>query len=184
MDYAAHHPNDVSKLILIGSGGYNLRFTSYFSDNIFSKLSQEDQRMIGVYDTFSGMMAKKPASSQLNSEIQYLGTEFTNVFTHGYVYDKASAEKVRLKPGEINMEILEIMFGNLAEKGWDLKKQLEVLNINSLIIQGRQDPIDYQTAEEIHEALKGSNLYFINQCGHFPWIEQPGEFFKTIWQFL
>ncbi len=184
MDYAAHHPNDVSKLVLIGSGGYNLDFLSYFSDNIFSKLSQEDQRMIRVYDSFNGMMGKNKANSQVHTEMQYLGTEFMNTFTHGYVYDKASAEKVTLKPEEINMDILEVIFGTLAEKGWDLKKQLETLNISTLIIQGRQDPIDYQTAEDIHAALKGSKLHFINQSGHFPWIEQREEFFKTIWEFL
>ena len=53
-----------------------------------------------------------------------------------------------------------------------------------LIVQGRQDPTGDNTAEEIHALLSASVIRYINQCGHFPWIEQPEKFKAIIAEFL
>ena len=42
MEYAAHQPKKVSKLILIGSGGPTGNFFSYFGDNIYMRLNVDD----------------------------------------------------------------------------------------------------------------------------------------------
>jgi pimeloyl-ACP methyl ester carboxylesterase len=32
--------------------------------------------------------------------------------------------------------------------------------------------------------LKNSQLMFLDRCGHFPWLEQPEEFYNKIHAFL
>lgn len=59
------------------------------------------------------------------------------------------------------------------EKAYDLRAGLAHVTNPVLIIQGRQDPTGDNTAEEIHALLSASMIRYINQCGHFPWIEQP-----------
>ena len=41
-----------------------------------------------------------------------------------------------------------------------------------------------KTAEDIHDLIKSSTLVYINQSGHFPWIEQPEVFGRAIKGFL
>jgi proline iminopeptidase len=41
-----------------------------------------------------------------------------------------------------------------------------------------------KTAEDVHAAIKGSVLTYINKCGHFPWIEQPETFRAALAAFL
>ncbi len=51
---------------------------------------------------------------------------------------------------------------------------------STLIIQGRQDPMPETVAIEIHETIQNSQLVFIDECGHFPWIEQPKDFYRAV----
>jgi proline iminopeptidase len=41
------------------------------------------------------------------------------------------------------------------------------------IIQGRQDPIGESTLFEIRDLMPQSEVYFIEKCGHMPWLENP-----------
>jgi proline iminopeptidase len=53
-----------------------------------------------------------------------------------------------------------------------------------LIVHGHQDPIGDKTAEDIHALVANSTLTYLNQCGHFPWLEQPDAFRKALAAFL
>jgi proline iminopeptidase len=71
----------------------------------------------------------------------------------------------------------------LARPGADLRPQLRNFTRPALLVYGR-DPIDARMAYETHLALPGSQLEFIQRCGHLPWIEQPGPFFEIVRRFL
>jgi proline iminopeptidase len=54
-----------------------------------------------------------------------------------------------------------------------------------LVVQGKQDwLVPALTGEHIHEGIAQSMLLELDECGHFPWIEQPTKFFSAIDQFL
>jgi pimeloyl-ACP methyl ester carboxylesterase len=55
----------------------------------------------------------------------------------------------------------------------------------TLIIWGRQDAIvPLSAGQAYHEAIQGSRLVVINNCGHRPEIEKPDEFVRHVRQFL
>jgi len=58
------------------------------------------------------------------------------------------------------------------------------LRCPTLIIHGDDDPIPFVTAENLKAAIPSSKLIKIDQCGHFPFVEQPEEFFNAINDFL
>ncbi len=70
------------------------------------------------------------------------------------------------------------------EKGYDLTTALREVEVRSLILQGEQDPIDAVTAREIQALLRNSELQFIPECGHFPWLEKPEAFGEAVARFL
>jgi proline iminopeptidase len=58
------------------------------------------------------------------------------------------------------------------------------VNIPTLIIHGRQDPMPESVALENQKLLKGSRLVWLDRCGHWPWIEQPEALEKALFEFL
>ena len=67
---------------------------------------------------------------------------------------------------------------------YDVRPGLRKLDRPVLIVQGHQDPIGDKTAEDIHALIPRSTLTYINKAGHFPWIEQPEDFRRSIAMFL
>ena len=82
------------------------------------------------------------------------------------------------------MEANGLIFSQLHKSNWDLRAALEKINIPTFIVQGRQDPIDLETARDIQAVIKGSKVQVIEKCGHFPWIEHEEEFYKLILEFM
>ena len=50
------------------------------------------------------------------------------------------------------------------------------------MIQGTQDPI--ASAEIVRDAVPDARLEMIEECGHFPWLEQPEKFYALVLGFL
>jgi pimeloyl-ACP methyl ester carboxylesterase len=58
-------------------------------------------------------------------------------------------------------------------------------NLPTLVLGGRQDGIVPLSAAEAYQtAIPGSQLSIIDDCGHRPEVEKPGEFVKLVNQFL
>ena len=62
---------------------------------------------------------------------------------------------------------------------------LQRVKTPSLIVWGRDDAIvPLNCGELYHQALRGSTLKVLENCGHSPQIEKPEEFVATVLQFL
>jgi proline iminopeptidase len=70
------------------------------------------------------------------------------------------------------------------KKKYDLHKSLKTFYKPVLLLCGRQDPIGESTAHQIRETLTQADLTFIEECGHYPWIEQPEKFYEIIIGFI
>jgi proline iminopeptidase len=81
-------------------------------------------------------------------------------------------------------DVARLLGGDMTPQGYDLRPALKGFEGPVLILNGRQDPMDPRTAYETHFALKNSTVSFINRSGHFPWIEQPNEFYEILHNFL
>jgi proline iminopeptidase len=175
MAYAAAHPARVDALILIGSGGPTLEFTSWFGDNIEARMRPEDlearryweQAVERGLDPDKGM------------------TEAVRAITPAYFFDRKKGLEFasQLKDGMMHMQVNRLLFGDMA-KGYDLRSGLGSLDRPVLIVHGHQDPIGVKTAEDIHRVIPKSQLEYISRSGHFPWLEQPDAFGSIVTRFL
>ena len=67
----------------------------------------------------------------------------------------------------------------------NLPEYLKLIQIPALIICGRQDGIVPVNVGEIyHQALRGSGLHVLEECGHSPQLEKPQEFLDLTLGFL
>jgi pimeloyl-ACP methyl ester carboxylesterase len=64
----------------------------------------------------------------------------------------------------------------------DLRAGLEKVKAPVLVMHGKQDPLE--SADEVHETFPGSKLEWIENAGHFPWLEQPDRVYAVLGGFL
>ena len=59
------------------------------------------------------------------------------------------------------------------------------ITANTLIVEGRQDPVcPLAESEFLRDGIPGARLVAIDKAGHFPWVEQPEQFFAPVAAFL
>jgi proline iminopeptidase len=175
MAYAAAHPDRIDRMVLIGPGGPTLEFIKWFPDNIRKRLQPEELEAERYWDE-----APKRGVDEDKAAL-----EGTRAITPGYFFDRAKglAFASTLKDGAVHARVNLLLFGDMR-KQYDSRPGLQKVSRPVLIVQGREDPVGDKTAEDIHEAIKTSTLVFINECGHFPWLEQPEHFRKAVAGFL
>jgi pimeloyl-ACP methyl ester esterase len=66
----------------------------------------------------------------------------------------------------------------------DLRKRLKEITIPTLIVHGADDIVPLQSAQYLHENIKGSLLEIVPDAGHLVMIEKPDEFNKIILKFV
>ena len=173
--YAAAHSDRVGKMILIGPGGPTLEFAEWFGDNLAARQRPEDARLTAYWDAAekNGVSHEKASNERVRAAIP------------SYFFDRSKGLAWAAKQPETSFhaKVNELLFGDLA-KGFDARPGLRKVICPVLIVQGHQDPIGDLTALEIHNTIAGSQLTFVNQCGHYPWVEQPVGFRRVIDEFL
>jgi len=57
--------------------------------------------------------------------------------------------------------------------------------VPTLLLWGKQDAVVPLSAAEVYQrSIKGSKVVTIDNCGHYPAVEQPAEFLKQVHAFL
>jgi proline iminopeptidase len=68
---------------------------------------------------------------------------------------------------------------------WDMRPELSHVSAPTLVVTGRQDFIcGPACAADIADGIAGARKVLIDECGHFPYVEQPNAFRKAVASFL
>ncbi len=170
--YTTKHPDRVAALILSSSGGVDMALFEYL--NINSRLTREQQdsliywnkRIEGGDDSYQALLGRGRALAP------------------AYLYDKSHAPVISERLTQGNWDINGLVFANMQAIKFDCKESLKSFNNPTLIIQGKQDIVDLSTANLAKEVLPQSKLVLLDLCGHYGWLEQREEYFRTLEQFL
>jgi len=175
MAYGAAHPARVDRLILIDSGGPDFEFHAWFNANIESRLHPEDRKARDYWD----------AAVSRGVDIDKARMESIGAVTPPYFFDRAKglAFAASMPDGAFHADASRLL-GKELRTSYDLRGALPNISRPVLIIHGHQDPIGDKTAEDIHDLIPSSTLRYINECGHFPWIEQPEKMRSILAEFL
>ena len=103
-------------------------------------------------------------------------------------YDRLYGQELTPEQEEIQTRNRE-MAARLCWKPYMFDPRLPALlrrvHVPSFVIWGRQDAIvPLNCGELYHQAIKGSTLQIIENCGHSPQIEKPKEFVEAVIGFL
>ncbi len=172
MMYAREHPGRVAALALLDSGGPTLKTVVKFNANLESRFSEEDRALIAKWSD--------PERRKENHRRAVL--EVTKAKAAAYFADRSKAHLLTDPMDESSFH--DGMFWAVVPQmmALDLRAGLEKVKAPVLVLHGKQDPLE--SADEVHETFPGSKLEWIENAGHFPWLEQPDRFFAVLGVFL
>jgi proline iminopeptidase len=97
----------------------------------------------------------------------------------GYFADPSRAHD--LTPFRVTGRVQQSIWSSLGD--YDLLPGLHSLRVPALVVHGRQDPIPLASSQAAARAL-GAPCVVLDDCGHVPYVEQPGPLFAALGQFL
>lgn len=177
MRYGIAHPEATDALLLVGSGpmAWTAEFQRYFSDNIHARLLPSDLDSEAYWND--------PERRKLNSERANL--ESLRAILPGYFYnrkDGLSFHDGLSAPGAKSDSMSRYTMRQVVKQ--DLTAGMKGFGKPVLLLMGRQDPVGETTQYQIRDACRTARLVFIEKSGHFPWLEQPAEFYRAVNGFL
>jgi len=116
-----------------------------------------------------------------------------------YEFIRKKTESTFYDPSVATVELVDEVFDVVNDRGkgirivymaksavrHNLEDQLYKIQKPTLLIWGKNDTITPPfVAEKFNELIVGSELYFIDQCGHAPMMEVPKEFNRILTEFL
>jgi len=174
--YAHYNPTSISKLVLLNSAGLNTNAFGHFLDNINSKLLPSDIEIVEYWSD----------STRLAEDRHHAITEMIRARMPGYFYSREKSLSVTqtMEEYHFNFVMGRFIWNDIYNRQLDIETFDQTYTNPVLIIAGRQDPLGEGVPIAIHNYFPQSELHFIEQCGHYSWIEQPEEVLSEIKMFL
>ena len=182
MEYALHHPERVSRLILMNTASASAddflllqqhrrkraaadleRLNTLASDARY--LEGDPEAVAEYYRIHFGATLRRP--EHLETLINSLRSSFT--------------KEGILKAREIEKRLLNETW---LSNEYNLLPRLAGLSIPTLIIHGEYDHIPVDCAVHVAEAIPTAHFALLNDCGHFSYLECPYKVRKEILGFF
>lgn len=177
MEYAIAYPEAVKKMILSNSIPASSEGFALFMDEWF-------QRMVPYLEEISVIQASPEFKEGKPGMVeQYYRTMFR---TYCYDPDKAELLNLKMSPKAFlnGLKVNEIFTNDLFFKPFDLYLSLKKLKVPTLVLHGDADIVPFSTAEQTYQSIPSSEYILIQDCGHFPYVEDPYTYFNHIRNFL
>jgi pimeloyl-ACP methyl ester carboxylesterase len=172
LSYAAQYPSRVSKLLLI------------------------DAQLVGFDDSatwmqFAGTRASDPryadalkAFATLNPQTdEELGKGLNDILAYYFAHPEKYLAAFKEKLVDV-VQVWPFRTQRVADSK-DKMPEMEKIEAKTLVVVGREDAFcSVAAAERIHNAVNGSELTILEDCGHFSWVEKGDEVFEIIIRFL
>ncbi len=190
----------LDKVFVLGQsyGGMKVqRFTIDYPESIYGAIVVCSSPSHRFHDTAEEVVKRRGTPEQLQtyrdtfkgeSKLELL--EFLGIMDNLYHYrynDEIKQEVINSNlrgEGWASSELCQYqLFGEL--KSFDLIPELKNVKVPMLILGGKEDFITAPVhSEEIHEAVKGSELHIVENCSHEIWDDRPDYIFPTIIEFV
>lgn len=177
MQYAIAHPESIDKLILLNSLPATSEDTKLFLQEWSKRMApfMEDLEKIKASIEF---IAGDPATMET-----YLKMIFRTYCAVDQKVDDLNLQ-MSSQEGKNWVKTSDAFGGTLFTQPFDLTETLKKLPCKTLIVHGDKDPIPVLTAKHLHDNIPHSQFVVIQNCGHFPYVEQPEHLFSILDAFL
>ncbi|MGE4573284.1 alpha/beta fold hydrolase [Parachlamydia sp.] len=178
MQYAVDHQDHLIGLILLNSAPADYKGQKAFIDEFGARTKNihNDIKPLFAYEDFKKLNAM---------QISDLYRKLFSVYVYNPKDIKDLSLNFSVASGQSGFKVMEEM----SKTSWlrpniDLFPSLKKLSVPTFILHGKQDIVPVWTAQEIKDAIPQSEIVVLDDCDHFPYIEQPSQFFDELNHFL
>lgn len=178
MQYAVNYPENLIGLILLNTAPADYKGQKAFQEEfqLRTKKIHSDIKPFFAYEDFKKLNA---------AQISDLYRKLFSV----YFYNPKEVNNLSLN---FNVKSAQSGFKVMAEMSktyWlhpnvNLFPRLKKLTVPTFILHGKQDIVPAWTAQKIKDAISNAEIVMLDQCDHFPFIEQSSPFFYELNNFL
>ena len=172
--YATKHPETIEKIIFSSSGGVNMKFMDYVATRIRHNLTKEERDSLELYQ-------RKRELGDLSENTNERRAYF---LSRAYVYHKSKSASVSQRMTRTDPKINLLVLQNLQRIRFDCSNSFPDFKQPVLVLQGKNDIIAIETAQEIATAFPNATLVLMDHCAHYGWIDAKKRYFNSIYNFL
>ncbi len=170
-DAAARTTAPLHRLILIDPAPVNREFRATFEYEMARRQAAPEIQRMREEVAASGLRERDPEAYR---------HRLFELSVAGYF---AHPDRARdLTPFRVMGRAQQSVWESLGD--YDLTAQLSAVDVPTLIVHGRQDPIPVASSEAIARAIPRASLVLLDDCGHVPYVEQPVALFSAVRDFL
>lgn len=176
--FAFTYPESLSRLILVDT-------SAHFGDFV----SGVDAAVEAFRDrpwferAHQALTAEWKGEYETDEDLAALWSEEIRFYFKDYD-ERAEAYRLRTQELPVRMTPLKV-FNEREAEAMDLRPSLGRINVPTLVIVGRHDFItNVAMAEEMARHLPNAELAIFEGSGHFPLVEEPEKFRRTIKEFM
>jgi len=178
MYYASKYPQNIKRLILIDAAPVNTQLLIQSYEKLIGKFAEGDwDRLEMMYESEAYLAGNPDAHNEamrLSEGVTFYNEQAREEYFNIAVFDEVKAKNmVAISGSSRNMKL------NVT-----VQDQLQNIACPTLIVQGQEDFIVPEAAQIAHQLIKDSQLVFIPESGHYPFMEAPTEFFITLNAFI
>jgi proline iminopeptidase len=180
--YAAAHPQNVDRMVLVTPGPIEVAYDAQFEAE---RVARTDPAVLQHQFELFGLLASGQSPDPVGT-----CEELFSIWFPAYFYDPANAANMRGRycdttPAGANALIFSLFAGRASlGPDFNLAPMLSGIQVPALVIHGAGDAIPLASTAGYADALPNGELQVIQGAGHFPWLEEPAEFFTSVNTFL
>jgi proline iminopeptidase len=161
-----------SRLVLIDPGPVSRLFRDQF-EREFARRQEGPQ--------VQALREELAASGLRERDLEKYRQRSFELSVAGYFADPHKAHD--LTPFRVTGRVQQSVWQSLGDYDLLADPRFRAIDVPTLIVHGRQDPIPLVSSEQCASALHAT-LVVLDQCGHVPYVEQPDGLFDAIEKFL
>lgn len=171
--YASKFPDKIMAMIHSSSGGMDLRLTENARANLYARLTEQEIDSLEYW-----------RSKFRENESDHNRSKYYTYLAAAYVFHEAHIPTVSQRLMQGDMRLNRLVWNHMFDINFDCKGELQSFNKPVLILQGKQDIIPQSLALTAASIFSNSSLYFLEDCGHYGWLDQKDEYLRRIKDFL
>lgn len=178
MQYAVDHQENLIGLVLLNAAPADYKGQKAFIDEfgLRTKNIHKDIKPLFAYENFKELNA---------AQISDLYRRLFSVYFYNPKEVRDLSLNFSVASAQSGFKVMEEMSKTYwLQPSINLFPSLKRLVIPTFILHGKQDIVPVWTAREIKDAIPRSEIVILDRCGHFPYIEQPSQFFVELNEFL
>ncbi len=185
LEYALRHPSRVSGIILMNPAPVSAADVAEFRKVYLEKLGPDMERQRAIVAS-TAYQSGDPAAVAARYRIH-----FRPAFNAVEAFERLMAAMRDAFFGQGSDGILKaraveerLMRDTWQVPGYDLLPKLRTLRVPTLVLASDQDFIPAKVAEHIAQAVPDAKVVTLKDCGHFSYLECPGDVRKALVGFM